>query len=207
MINRTWSGLVPDAQLENLLRTAMTHAAHGLSGMVGQVITINVPQIESLPIGQIHGFAGDPETEVAGVYLLIEGDFTGQVILMLPLSEAHCLVDLLLDNPTGTTTDLGEIERSALAEAGNLTASYFLNEIAACTKISARPSPPAVIIDMLGAIIDVVTTPIAPVSDTLLIAETTFHISGQTVLAYFWVLPNPVQATTQPAEIIKCPYP
>jgi chemotaxis protein CheC len=203
MMNQIWSGFMPDSRLESLLQTAMEHAAHGLSDMVGGVITINVPKVESLPIGQIPDFAGDPETEIVGVYLLIEGDFTGQVILMLPLSEAHCLVDLLLDEPPGTTTCLGELERSALAEAGNLTASYFLNEIAALTKISSRPSPPAVIVDMLGTIVDLVTTPIALFSDTLLIAETVFQVSGQTVLAYFWVLPNPAEVSDQPTAVVQ----
>lgn len=191
MINQAEAKLIPDSQLGNILQMAMEHAGRGLSDMVGQKITIKVPQIESLPIGHIPNFASDPEAEMAGVYLLIEGDFTGQVILMLPLAEARYLVDMLLDVPPGTTLDLGEMERSALAEAGNLTTSYFLNEIAARTQISARPSPPAVIIDMLGAIVDVVTTPVASVSNRLVVAQTTFQVSGQTVMAYFWVLPGP----------------
>lgn len=201
MTNRAWRGLIPDSQLESLLQMAMAHAARGLSDMVGRVVTINVPRVESLPIGQIPNFAGGPEREVAGVYLLIEGDFTGQVILMLPLPEACSLVDLLFGVQPGTTIDLGEMEQSALAEAGNLTTSYFLNEIANRTKISARPSPPAVMIDMLGAIMNVITIPAALVSDTLLIAETVFQVSGQTVMAYFWVLPNPVQVGDQLLEL------
>jgi chemotaxis protein CheC len=203
MMNQIWSGLTPDSRLESLLQTAMEHAAHGLSDMVGRVITINVPKIETLPIGQIPAFMGGPEREIVGVYLLIEGDFTGQIILMLPLSEAHCLVDLLLNELPGTTTYLGEMERSALAEAGNLTTAYFLNEIAALTKISSRPSPPAVIVDMLGTIVDLVTTPIAMFNDTLLIAETVFQVSGQAVLAYFWVLPNPVEVGDQHTALVQ----
>jgi chemotaxis protein CheC len=191
MTKQLWYSIIPDAQLEPMLQTAMEHAADGLSGMVGRPISINIPQIEALSIGEIPNFVGNPETETVGVYLLIEGEFTGQVILMLPLTEAYYLADLLLGNSPGTTTELGDLERSALAEAGNLTASYFLNEIATLTHISSRPSPPAVMVDMLGAIVNVMTAPVASVSDALVIAETAFQESGRTILAYFWVLPDP----------------
>lgn len=192
-MNDFWYGPFSDSQLQTLFQAAMEHAAHGLSDMVGRTITINVPHIKKLGLSQISEFAGSPETEMVGVYLLIDGDFTGQVILMLPIGEACHLVDLLLDIEPGTTNELGELECSALAEVGNLTSAFFLNQIAVLTKISSRPSPPAVIVDMLGAIVDVVTTAVSPFSDTLMIAETTFQDSGRTVLVHFWVLPQPVE--------------
>jgi chemotaxis protein CheC len=175
------------------MQSAMKHAADGLSDMVGRPITIEVPHVETLLMGQMPQIAENLETEIVGVYLLVDGDFTGQVLLMLSIAEALYMVDLLLGQEPGTTTELGDLERSALAEAGNLVTSYFLNEIAALTQISARPSPPAVMIDMMGAIVDVVVTPIASVTDALFMAETTFQESGRAVLAYFWVLPQPIE--------------
>lgn len=186
-------GTMADAQLRGLLQAAMEHAAHGLSDMTGRAITIDAPRVEKLPINQVVTHAGSPEMEIVGIYLLASGDFAGQVILMLPLAEALYLVDLLLGVPPGTTTELGDLERSALAEAGNLTTSYFLNEIAAHTTVSSRPSPPAVLVDMLGAVMDVVTTPVASFTDVLMIAETIFQDTGRAIAAYFWVLPYPVE--------------
>lgn len=186
-------GTLTDTQLRGLLKSAMEHAAHGLSDMTGRSITVETPHVEKLPISQVVTHAGSPETEIVGIYLLASGGFAGQVILMLPLSEAMYLVDLLLGSPPGTTTELGELERSALAEAGNLTTSYFLNEIAARATVESRPSPPAVLVDMLGAVMDVVTTPVASFTDVLMIAETVFQDSGRAIAAYFWVLPFPAE--------------
>lgn len=182
-------GTMTDTQLRGLLQAAMQNAAQGLSDMAGRPITINTPHVEKISINQIVTHAGSPETEIVGIYLLATGDFSGQVILMLPLAEALYLVDLLMGTPPGTTTELGEMEISALAEAGNLTTAYFLNEIAARTTVSSRPSPPAVLVDMLGAVMDIVTTPVASYTDVLMIAETIFQDSGRAIVAYFWVLP------------------
>lgn len=194
MTKELWDGAIANLQSKNLLKLAMQHAAHGLSDMVERPITIDVLKVETLSISQFVGHAGSPETEIVGIYLLIEGDFTGQVILMLPIHEAFYLVDLLLGLTPGTTTMLGDLERSALAEVGNLTVSYFLNEIANRTAVSSRPSPPAVMVDMLGAIMDVVTAPMAAITDATLVVETIFQESSRTVLGYFWVLPYPTEA-------------
>jgi chemotaxis protein CheC len=183
--------LVAGRVLDNLLPVAMANAARGLSEMLGRTVTIDVPRVEMVPIGRVADHVGGPETEMVGIYLLICGEMPGQAILMASLEEALRLADLLLGEPEGTTQQLGDLERSALAEAGNLTVSFFLNAIASSTGISSRPSPPAVMVDMLGAIIGVVAAPMAAYSDELLIVETDFQESGRTVSVHFWVLPYP----------------
>ena len=59
------------------------------------------------------------------------------------------------------------------------------------TPVWLRPSPPAVMVDMLGAILNVIVTPVAAVRDDLLIVETVFRDSSRTVEGRFWVLPDP----------------
>lgn len=46
-------------------------------------------------------------------------------MLIFPYERALKLVDLLIDEPEGTTQQLGTYERSALAEVGNLCGSFF----------------------------------------------------------------------------------
>lgn len=186
------NSLMTKERLEDLLPVAMEHAAGGLSEMVGHRISIEVPKTETIPIGRVAEYAGGPEVEMVGIYLLIDGEMPGQAILMAPLADALRLADMLLGEPEGTTTQLGDLERSALAEAGNLTVSYFLNEIASLTGMSSRPSPPAVMVDMLGAILDVVAVPAAAFADDLVIVETVFKQTQRTVGVHFWVLPFPV---------------
>jgi chemotaxis protein CheC len=191
----TWNYLVDEAGSGGLLGAAMRRVADGLSGMVGQIISNDAPRVKTVPIAQAAMCAGDPEAEVAIVYLLMEGDLRGQTILILSLDSALNLINLLMDAPPGTptiTSNLDLMQRSSLAEVGNLAISYFLNAVAVLTGTQLRPSPPAVVVGMLGAILSMVVTPVAAVSDDLLIIETSFRDAAGTVYARLWVLPDPI---------------
>jgi chemotaxis protein CheC len=186
-----WEKLGTDIKFLDLIDAAIQNVAKGLTEMVGRPISIETTNIEALPIGTVPEWLGDPETEMVGVYLLIDGDICGQVILIFSLEEALHLIDLLLDEPAGTTKTLDELGQSALAETGNLATAYFLNEMAGRTGTEMRPSPPAVIVDMMGAIFNVVSAPVATVSDQLVIVEAEFREPDRIVNANFWVMPYP----------------
>ncbi len=198
----SWCNDIPESELGQVLQAAMRGAARGISGLAEHPIDITTLRLETVPIAQVATHAGDPETEVVGIYLLMEGDCSGQAILMLSLDSALSLADVLLKAPPGACTHLGEMERSALAEAGNLMVSYFLNAVATFFKKPGllQPSPPTVMVDMLGAVLDVVTTPVAAVTDDLMIVEAAFTQatganggSGRTIRVHFWVLPDAAQ--------------
>lgn len=187
-----WEKLGTNVGFIELLDAAIQNVATGLSEMVGRPITIDATNIETLQFGQLPAWVGDPEAEMVGVYLLIEGDIAGQVILIFSLEEALHLIDLLLGEPSGTTKTLDELGRSALAETGNLATSYFLNEVSKRTGTAIRPSPPAVMVDMLGAMFDVISAPVAAINDQLIIVNAEFKEPNRTVSAHFWVMPYPV---------------
>jgi chemotaxis protein CheC len=177
------------------LNITMRHVARGLSGMVGKDITNGSPRVESVPVTQVAMRAGDPETATVGVYLKLESDLRGWAVLILPLTQALNLVDLMMSVPLGTAINLGPAERSALGEAGNVMVSYFLNALAALagTPNPLRPSSPAVVVDMMGVILNLMVTPAAASSDDLLIIETVFKDTAQALQARFWLSPDPRQ--------------
>lgn len=187
-----WENLGTNVDFMELLDAGIQNVAKGLTNMVGRPIKVETSSVETMSVGQIPEWMGSPEAEMVGVYLLIDGDVYGQVILIFSLQEALYLVDLLMDEPPGTTTELDDLGRSALAETGNLATAYFLNELSMLTGSKVRPSPPAVMVDMLGAIFNVITAPIAAVSDQLLVVEAEFKEPDRTITAHFWVLPYPV---------------
>ena len=184
-----WDQLENEESLAEVLQTALQNSGEGLSQMVGRPINIDVPKVKRVPISQVVNYVGSPETEMVGIYMLIEGDWSGQVILMMTHSEALYLVDMILDLPAGTTTQLEDLECSALAEACNIMTSFFVVKVFALTGSASRPSPSAVLMDMLGAIMNVVVTPVASQSDSLLIMEAAISDPSRVVLANFWVLP------------------
>lgn len=178
------------ALLQMLAEEGLENAAHGLSTFVGQEIRLDRPRVTMIPITEVPSVMGGPETLAVGIYMAVDGDMDGHIVLLLKRDAAAELVDLLLDQPAGTTDELGALERSALAEVGNLTGALFLNSVASLCGVSARPSPPAVMEDMVGAILDVVVVAVGAISEYIVAIETVFQKSDRRVEALFWVIPN-----------------
>jgi chemotaxis protein CheC len=178
------------AYLAGIAREGIYNAARGFSGMLGQELSVVDPEIKILPLLEIASIVSGPEDEVVGIYLRAEGELASQFMLVIEIQRALELVDLLMDLPVGTSTELGGLERSALAEVGNLTASFFMNSVAAITGIPLRPTPPAVMVDMVGAIIDIIIAATGGVSDSVMMLKARFALGQRAVQADFWVLPD-----------------
>lgn len=188
-----WHSLLNGPHAVGRMNTVMWHVARGLSELTGRAIFNDMPVIEKVPIAEVPARAGNAEAKTVGVYFILSGGIYGQAIIIMPMKNALNLADLMLGKQPGSSTELGELERSALAEAGNLITSYFLNGIYAIKQSPEllRPSPPAVMVDMIGAILDVVLVPIAVVRDDLIVVESHFGDMGGIVKGRFWVLPDP----------------
>ncbi len=185
-----WSTIINDASLA-ALRIAMQHAAYSLSDMVGRPLKVSSLQIASVPINHLTMYAKDPESETVGIYLLTGDDLPGQAILTLSLDDAMYLADWLLEERPGTTTKLNPLACSALSEFGNQAIASFLNTLSEFTKTPLRLSPPAMVVDMLAAVLETTIIPVEPTTDELLIIETHLMNVENSLLTRFWVLPDP----------------
>jgi chemotaxis protein CheC len=65
-----------------------------------------------------------------------------------------------------------------------------MNSVAAITGIPLRPTPPAVMVDMAGAIIDIIIATTGGLSDSVMMLKAKFILGGRAVQADFWVLPD-----------------
>ncbi len=184
-----------EKQLHRLLiimaNEGIYNAARGIAAMVGDSVVVSRPQVRQVPLAQIPNLLGSPEVETVGIYLRTTNEIAVQILLTVPYSYALELVDLMLGQPPNTTKKLGTLERSALAELGNLGGTYFLNAVASATGLSARPTPPAVLVDMVGAIVDILlATPGTGDSEQVLMVQATFSRGERQALVEFWVVPD-----------------
>ena len=176
--------------LNTIASEGIKNAADGFSGMVGRRIEVSNPEIELVPLLTIPKIVGGLEDDAVGVYLRFEGDMTGQIMMIIPHQKALELVDLLMGVEKGTTKHLGSLERSALGELGNLCGTFFLNSIATTVGASFRPSPPAIMVDMLGAILDIVVATAGGVNEHVLLMHANFMDGIRFVETNFWVIPD-----------------
>lgn len=171
--------------------SAVQSAANALSEMALREITAVSPEIRMVDLSHLTMVAGDPERSVVAVYLGIEGDIPGHILMAFSESMALGLVDMLLGESEGTTTELGDMEISALAEAGNVAGSFFLTTIADWSGLTLPPTPPVVIHEMCGAILGTLAAELALAEhDQAMVIDAQFTCDGHVVEASFFMFPG-----------------
>lgn len=169
----------------------VNNAVIGLSQMAGQEIKIVEMSVKKVLVKDIPELFGGPEALIIAVYLEISGQSNGHMVVVYKPKVAYDLVDLLLGQPYGTTTELSDMERSTLGEMGNIMGSFFLNYISDTTGKRFQPSPPAVMMDMAGAVLDAALANVLAYSDSTYIVETIFGTNDRQVSGTFLVIPDP----------------
>ncbi len=177
-------------KLSSIAGKGFANAAQGFSQMIGEPLSVQSPEVTKVKLNSLYDMLGGAENDAVGIYLRFAGELKGQVMMVIPYSQALEIADMLLERQAGETTELGQMERSALAEVGNLTGSFFLNAIAEITGISSHPTPPAVMIDMVASILDVVIATMGDIGDEVLMFRATFIRGDRSTKTDFWVLPD-----------------
>jgi chemotaxis protein CheC len=154
------------------VETAMRRSAETLSEMSGVPIAISAAAIEIVPLAEVPTAVGSPEEPAIGVYVGIEGDGAGYVLVLLDEPMAEDLAALMLGEEPGSIPVEDELAASALAEAGNVSCSAFMNALGEATGLTLMAMPPVVIGDMRGAIMDVAIADIAQHGDEALLIKT-----------------------------------
>lgn len=175
---------------EDLMRKGMTNSISGLSQMVGRDFQVNSINIRKVPAKDMPYVLGGPEHMVVGVYITFSGASNGHILLAHKPDFAYKILDMLFGNPPGTTNTLDDMSQSALGEMGNITGTFFLNAVADSLGVFLNPSPPVVLLDMAGAILDIALAEILAERDDVFIAETSFGVADRTVEGTFLIMPN-----------------
>lgn len=172
-----------------LLGDGIYNAISGLSKMVSREVSLHKFELRNIPIKDVPDLFGGPEALVVGVYLEVQRYSEVYMLVVYEPKTAFDLIDLMLDQAPGSTANLSEMERSVLGEVGNVMASLFLSHLADTTGRIFGLSPPAVMMDMAGAILDVALAHVAEYSDDIYVAQTSFGTDDQVISGTFLVLP------------------
>jgi len=173
-----------------LVSRGIANSLSGLSQMVGQELSVTSLDLRQYPAKDAAMLLGGPENLVVGIYLTIDGDATGHIMLIHDPRIAFELIDIQMGLAPGSTQGLEEMERSVLGEMGNITGSFFLNALADASSLNLQPSPPAVMIDMAGAILGIALTKIMQEQDDVLVIRATFSAGSRRMDGTFMVLPT-----------------
>jgi chemotaxis protein CheC len=178
------------ATWSQLINSGAANAVSRLAQMVGREVSLTCLNLKTMSPAYAANMLGGPENLVVAVYLTIQGEARGHILLAYPPQTAFGLIDMILDNAPDTTEELGDLEESVLAELGNIVGSAFLNSVGDGTGARLRPTPPVVIVDMAGAVLSIALSDILQDHDEIYTMEAVFDTSDRQVSGVLLIMPS-----------------
>jgi chemotaxis protein CheC len=168
------------------------HAATALSQMTGRTIMISVPTINIARLEDVPPQIAGPEEPVAAVLMHMMGDLSGRTLLVFPKPTAIRLSEMMLRRPQGSSVDLGELEQSAIKEAGNILSGAYMNALSDFMGLMLLPSPPSLAIDMSDAVLTTAYLQFGSDRDYVFCVESEFFLQdiGERLRGFFLLLPD-----------------
>ncbi len=146
-------------------------AATALSQLLGRDVTLDVPQVDIVPVEKIAERIASQNKIVAAVYMRIFGEIKARALIIFPQDKVMLLLDLLMKRSLGETKEFGETEQSAIKEVGNIIISAYLNALAKFIGLNSVPSVPALAVDMVAAIFQTISAEMAEMGPNALLIE------------------------------------
>lgn len=165
------------------------NAMTALSQMLQCKVDMKVPQVRLLEFKDVGAMMGGEEQLMVGVYLAVEGDITGSIMFLVKQESAKHLVNKLMMGMGSEGPDLNEMELSAMQEVSNIITGAYLNSLSTLTNLKIYPSPPALTMDMAGAILSVPAIEFGTIGDNILLIQSQFYDEVE-IDGYFILIPD-----------------
>lgn len=128
---------------------------------------------------------------VVALHLELGSQLHGHSLMLMSRETAFQLVDILTQQPIGTTCELDDMGHSCMQETGNIISSAFVNSWAKWLDIHSEPQPPQLHVDMLQPVLESMVLEQAKVGDTIFMAKTSFSVDGRWLDWEYYLMPSP----------------
>ncbi len=108
---------------------------------------------------------------------------------MVEDASARHLIQKITGGMLPEGTEFEEMGLSAMQEVGNIITGAYLNSLSSMTNMKIFPSPPAVTVDMAGAILSVPAIQFGIYGDKILLIQSQFYDEVQ-LDGYFILIPD-----------------
>lgn len=176
--------------LQEVSNIGLGNAATALAELLNKKVDIAVPKATFLDIERVFHLVGGLEEVVACVNLSVDGDIPGTVMFIFTEQSTYKLVDMLMGQEVGATTELDAMGESAVMEIGNVLTGSFMNAIGGMTGLTMNTSVPMFAFDMMGAILSASLVASGYWDDKVLVIETLFFQEQDQIKGHFFLLPE-----------------
>ncbi len=175
--------------LREILETAARKAAESISKMLGTPVETEILNIYTNPLELVEK---EFDQENLGIILyseLKEGE-GGITLFVMDEDSAITLAQNLLGKKDQAEGELGEQERSALREVGNILLGNFLAEVGDYFDIPILHTPPELKHDMIGVYLENLLTYSESLENSAIISEVKLKAKGVGVKGRYILLPS-----------------
>ena len=174
--------------LQEISNIGAGNAMTALAEMLNCKVDMSVPKVQLLEFHEVGDIMGGAEQTMAGVFLGVEGDITASMMFLVGIDSAKRLLYKITGGML-TGEEIGEMERSAIMEVGNIITGAYLNALSMMTNMKIFPTPPQLSIDMASAILSVPATYFGMNGDQILLIQTKFFDEAE-IDGYFILIPD-----------------
>lgn len=175
--------------LKELGNIGAGNAMTALSQMLQCKVDMKVPQVRLLEFSEVGALVGGEEQIMVAVLLAVEGDITGSMMFMVQEESARHLIRKFTMGMLPEGGEFEEMGLSAMQEVGNIITGAYLNSLSTLTNLKVFPSPPALTVDMAGAILSVPAIQFGIYGDKILLIQSQFYDEVQ-LDGYFILIPD-----------------
>ena len=150
------------------------------------------PRVEFCEYATICNILKGPENIVAGLLVAISDDIEGFILLVLDRQDAFSLTETIIGDMESNKCDddFSELQISALKEVGNILIGSYITAISTLTGLRINVSIPELVIDMAGAIMNLLASAYGEYSDAVLFLETEFVDQESSIFGRFFLIPD-----------------
>jgi chemotaxis protein CheC len=165
------------------------NAMTALSQLLQCKVDMQVPQVKLLEFAEVGDMMGGEEQVMVGVFLGVEGDITGSMMFMVEEESARHMIQKVTMGMLSPGDEFSEMGLSAMREVGNIITGAYLNSLSTLTNLKIIPTPPALTVDMAGAILSVPATQFGIYGDKILLIQSKFFDEIE-LDGYFILIPD-----------------
>lgn len=165
------------------------NAMTALSQMLQCKVDMKVPQVRLLEFHEVGDMMGGEEQIMVGVFLGVEGDITGSMMFMVQEESAKHLIQKITMGMFPPGSEFEDMGLSAMKELGNIITGAYLNSLSTLTNLKIFPTPPALTVDMAGAILSVPAIQFGIFGDKILLIQSQFYDEIE-LDGYFILIPD-----------------
>ena len=183
------------ALLAEVFHAGSAEASQALGKWVGKPSAIEIDSLEQMSLQAATGMLAAGELPLCFCSAELQGPLSGEMILAFDDVSGLALSDMLLDQPTGTTSEWSEMATSAALETANILCCAYLNALSRRLALSGQsaallPTPPRFSRDFAESLLQFALMGQAVAGDSVLVARTRFEINGAEVAWSLLFIPD-----------------